>query len=148
MSPSLYWCVGLFLPRCRTLLLPLLNSIRFLSAQLSSLSRSRWMAAQPAAVSTAAGSAMLGDMGWGIPYALLSASAAETCLCEGITENTAPFLVAWGRANSIPEHLPAVSPEIRPVGQPGRSSGNAGAQRGSNRVSEPAAARSQLPCKH
>jgi len=32
--------------------LPLLNLIRFLSAQLSSLPRSRWMAAQPAGVST------------------------------------------------------------------------------------------------
>jgi len=38
----------LFLPRCRTLPLPLLNLIRFLCAQLSSLSRSGWMAAQPA----------------------------------------------------------------------------------------------------
>ena len=51
-TPSLYWCMGLFLPSCRTLHLPLLNLIRFLSAQLSSLSRSRWMAAQPAGVST------------------------------------------------------------------------------------------------
>jgi len=32
--------------------LPLLNLIRFLSAQLSSLSRSCWMAAQPAGAST------------------------------------------------------------------------------------------------
>ena len=37
--PSLYWCMRLFLPRCRTLRLPLLNLIRFLSAQLSSLSQ-------------------------------------------------------------------------------------------------------------
>ena len=44
--------MGLFLPRCRTLHLPLLNLIRFLSAQLSSLSRSRWMAEQPASIST------------------------------------------------------------------------------------------------
>ena len=51
-TPSLYWCMGLFLPRCRTLHLPLLNFIRFLSAQLSSLSRSHWMAAQAAGVST------------------------------------------------------------------------------------------------
>ena len=34
-TPSLYWCMGLFLPRCRTLHLPLLNLIRFLSAQMS-----------------------------------------------------------------------------------------------------------------
>jgi len=40
----------LFLPRGRTLPLPLLNLIRFLSAQLSSLSRSHWLAAQPAGV--------------------------------------------------------------------------------------------------
>jgi len=52
LSPSLSWCLGLFLPRGRTLPLPLVNLIRFLSAQLSSLSRSRWMAAQPAGVST------------------------------------------------------------------------------------------------
>ena len=51
-TPSLYWCMGLFLPRCRTLNFPLLNLIRFLSAQLSSLSRSRSKAAQPSGVST------------------------------------------------------------------------------------------------
>jgi len=50
-APSLYWCMGLFLPRCRTLHLPLFNFISFLSAQLSSLSRSRWMAAQASGVS-------------------------------------------------------------------------------------------------
>ena len=33
-NPDLYWCMGMFLPRCRTLCLPLLNFIRFLSAQL------------------------------------------------------------------------------------------------------------------
>ena len=49
-APSLYWCMGLFLPRCRTPHLPLCNLIRFLSAQLSSLFRSHWMAAQPASV--------------------------------------------------------------------------------------------------
>ena len=38
VRPSLYWCMGLFLPRCRTLHLPLLYLISFLSAQLSSLS--------------------------------------------------------------------------------------------------------------
>ena len=43
--PNLYWCMGLFLPRCSTLHLPWLNYIRFLSAQLSSLSRSHRMAA-------------------------------------------------------------------------------------------------------
>ena len=51
-APSLYWCMRLFLPRCRTLHLPFLNFIRFLSAQLSSVSRCRWMAAQPCDVST------------------------------------------------------------------------------------------------
>jgi len=49
---SLYWCIGLFLMRCRTLHLPLLSLIRFLSAQHPSLSRSRWIAAQPSHVST------------------------------------------------------------------------------------------------
>ena len=51
-TPSLYWCMALFLPRCRTLHLPLLNLIRFLFAQLSSLSRSHWTAAQPSGIST------------------------------------------------------------------------------------------------
>ena len=51
-APRLYWFMGLFLPRCRNLHLPLLNFIRFLSAQLSSLSRSCWMAAQPSGVSS------------------------------------------------------------------------------------------------
>ena len=45
-APSLYWCMGLFLSRYRTLHLSMLNFIRFLSTQLSSLSRSHWMAAQ------------------------------------------------------------------------------------------------------
>lgn len=49
-SLSCTGCMGLFLPRCRTLRLPLLNFIRLLSTQLSSLSRSRWMAAQPPGV--------------------------------------------------------------------------------------------------
>jgi len=47
VRPSLYWCMGLFLPRCRTLHLPWLNFVRFLSAQLSSLSRSMAVPAQP-----------------------------------------------------------------------------------------------------
>ena len=34
-TPRLYWWMGLFLPRCRTLHLSLLNLFRFLSAQLS-----------------------------------------------------------------------------------------------------------------
>ncbi|XP_068782109.1 uncharacterized protein [Struthio camelus] len=39
-APSLDWCLGFFLPTCRTLPLPWWNFMRFLSAQLSSLSRS------------------------------------------------------------------------------------------------------------
>ena len=46
-SPKLYQCMQLLLSECRTLYLLLLNFIRFLSAQLSSLSWSHWMAAQP-----------------------------------------------------------------------------------------------------
>lgn len=38
--PSLYWCMGLFLPRCRTSHFPLLNFMRFLYAHFSSLPRS------------------------------------------------------------------------------------------------------------
>lgn len=34
-APSMSWCLGLFLPRCR--ILPLLNSVRFLSPHFSSL---------------------------------------------------------------------------------------------------------------
>lgn len=37
-SLNLYWCMWLFLPSCRALLLPLLNLIQFLSAQFFSLS--------------------------------------------------------------------------------------------------------------
>ncbi|KAK4810721.1 hypothetical protein QYF61_007695 [Mycteria americana] len=46
-----YWCMGLFLPWCRTWHFPLLNCMRFLSAHFSSLSRSLWMAAQPSGIS-------------------------------------------------------------------------------------------------
>lgn len=42
--PSMYWCKGLFFPRCRTLRF-LLNFTRFLPALFSSLSRSLWVAA-------------------------------------------------------------------------------------------------------
>lgn len=48
VTPAMFWCLGLFLPRCRTLHLSLLNSVRFLAAHLSSLLTSLWMAAQPA----------------------------------------------------------------------------------------------------
>lgn len=44
---SVYWYIGLFLPRCWTLHFYLLNSMRFLSAHLLSLSRSFYMAAWP-----------------------------------------------------------------------------------------------------
>lgn len=51
-------------------------------------------------------------MAWGWPpFALLSSSADETCIYMGIAEITDLFLVAWGRASSFPEHLPAVIPE-------------------------------------
>ena len=43
--PSRYWCWGLFLPRCRTLHLSLLNFVKFLSVHFSSLLRSFWLAA-------------------------------------------------------------------------------------------------------
>lgn len=43
--PNLSHCQGLFLPRCRTQHLFLLNFTRFLSAHFSSLSRSTWTAA-------------------------------------------------------------------------------------------------------
>ncbi|PKU40437.1 sterol regulatory element-binding protein cleavage-activating hypothetical protein [Limosa lapponica baueri] len=48
VTPNLYWYMGLFLPRCSTLHLSLLKFIRFLSAQLSSLSRSHWIQRDPA----------------------------------------------------------------------------------------------------
>ena len=50
-APSMYWCMDLFLPRCRTLHFPSLNFMRFLSAHSSSLLRSLGMAAQPSGVS-------------------------------------------------------------------------------------------------
>lgn len=46
-APSLYWCLGLLLPTYSTLHFPLLNIIKFLSAQLSNQSRSCWLAVQP-----------------------------------------------------------------------------------------------------
>ena len=49
--PILYWYLGLLLPRCKILYLPWFYFIKFLPAQLSSLSRSCWMAAQPSGVS-------------------------------------------------------------------------------------------------
>lgn len=46
VAPSMSWCLGLFSPRCRTLYF-LLNFTIFLSAHLSSLSRSLWMSVLP-----------------------------------------------------------------------------------------------------
>lgn len=45
-APSLYWCTGLLLPRCRILHLSLLNFKRFLFTLVFSLSRSFWITAQ------------------------------------------------------------------------------------------------------
>ena len=50
-APNLYWCIRLFLPRCRTLYLPFLNPVRFLSSHFSCLSRFHWMTAQPSGLS-------------------------------------------------------------------------------------------------
>jgi len=45
-SPNLYWCMWLFLLRCKTLHLLLLILIRFFPAQRSGLLRSYWRVAQ------------------------------------------------------------------------------------------------------
>lgn len=45
-SPSMYWCLGLFLPSCRALHFPLFNFMSLLSSHFSHLLRSLWMAAQ------------------------------------------------------------------------------------------------------
>lgn len=44
---SIYWCVGLFLPRSKNLHFLLLNSMSFLSDHFSSLLQSPWMAEWP-----------------------------------------------------------------------------------------------------
>ncbi|KAK4831169.1 hypothetical protein QYF61_015639 [Mycteria americana] len=51
--PSLYLCLGLPRPMCRTLHLALLNFMRFTWSHSSSLSRSLWMASFPSSVSVA-----------------------------------------------------------------------------------------------
>lgn len=42
---SMSWCVKFFFPRCRTLHFSLLNSMSFLSAHFSSISKPNWMGA-------------------------------------------------------------------------------------------------------
>lgn len=42
VSASIHWCMELFLPRCMTLHLPLLNFVIFLSSHFSSLLRYIW----------------------------------------------------------------------------------------------------------
>lgn len=49
--PSLYWFMGLFLPKCRICHFPLLNSMRLLLGHFSSLPKFLWMAAQPSCIS-------------------------------------------------------------------------------------------------
>lgn len=49
--PRMYWWLGLFLHRCRTLNFPFLNSMKFLSAHLSSLLKTFWMAAEFSSIS-------------------------------------------------------------------------------------------------
>jgi len=59
-SPSsLYLCLGLPQPMCRTFCLALLNFMSFAWAHLSSLSRSLWMASLPSSVLTASHSFVL-----------------------------------------------------------------------------------------
>lgn len=53
LTTGMYWCLGSFIPRSRTLHYPLLNSMRFLLAQFSSLSKSLQMMAQPCGISAA-----------------------------------------------------------------------------------------------
>ena len=50
--PTLYLCLALPPPMCRTLHLALLNFLRFTQAHPSSLSRSLWMASLPSSMST------------------------------------------------------------------------------------------------
>ncbi|KAK4815290.1 hypothetical protein QYF61_026195 [Mycteria americana] len=57
--PSLYLCLALPQPMCRTLHLALLKLMRFTWAHLSSLSRSLWMAPLPSSMSTAPHSLVL-----------------------------------------------------------------------------------------
>ena len=93
--------MGLFLPRCRTLPLPLLNLIRFLSAQLSSLSRSCWMAAQPSGVS-AIPSSFLSSRTWGevlqpldhFVFLLWTCSNSSMSFCWGLQSWTQDS--SWG----------------------------------------------------
>ena len=46
LTPSIYLCIELLFPRCRTLHFIFLNVMRFLSHHFSSLLRSLWMAAR------------------------------------------------------------------------------------------------------
>lgn len=47
---SIYWCMGLFLPRVRTLHFPLLNFMRVMQAHFFSLLRPFWIAVQPSSL--------------------------------------------------------------------------------------------------
>lgn len=51
VSSSLYWCLGWFFLRGRTLHFPLMNFMRFLSLYFSSLPKLLWMAALPPSIS-------------------------------------------------------------------------------------------------
>lgn len=51
-SPRHYGCLGLFLPKCRTLHFPLFNFMRFSSALFSNVSQTPWMTASPSRVPT------------------------------------------------------------------------------------------------
>jgi len=94
-APSLSWCMGLFLPRCRTLHLPLLSFIRFLCAQLSSLSRFRWMAAQPSGVSTTPPSFVSSANLLRVHFVLLSRSLMNEL------NKTGPSTEAWSKISAF-----------------------------------------------
>lgn len=47
VAPSMYWCRGLFVPRCRTSHFSLLNCMRLLLAHFPSKWRTLWKAARP-----------------------------------------------------------------------------------------------------
>ena len=93
-APSLYWCLVLFLYRCRTLHFPLLNFMRFPSVHLSSLSRFLRMAAWPSGIS-------------GTPHSFVSSadllkvhSVPSSRSSMKMLNGTGPSINPWGNTTS------------------------------------------------
>ena len=90
VSPSVCWCLGLFVPRSRTLYFPMLNFMRYLSAHFSRMLRSLGMTAWPSHLSATP------LMSVQSAYLLRVHSASSSRSLMEMLNRTGPSTDSWG----------------------------------------------------